>query len=294
MKQFCPVVCCCFWIAMSVQAQTGEEKKETIAYLRNLQTPNGGFLPATPQQGKEAKPNLRASSSALRALKYFGGSAKDAESCAKFVGKCFDKESGGFADQPGGKPDITSTAIGLMAVVELKMPARDIREAAIKFLGENAMTFEEIRIAAAGLEAVDQRPKAADAWIAQLLKMRNDDGTFGKDDGQARDTGGATVVLLRLGAKLEHQENVLKAVRMGQRKDGAFGVSGTESSDLESTYRVMRLLHMLREKPADMPALKTFVSKCRNSDGGYGVAPGQPSSTSATYFAGVILHWLEE
>jgi hypothetical protein len=51
---------------------------------------------------------------------------------------------------------------------------------------------------------------------------------------------------------------------------------------------------MLREKPADVAALRSFIGKCRNDDGGYGVVPGQPSSVSGTYYAGIVLHWLEE
>ena len=79
----------------------------------------------------------------------------------------------------------------------------------------------------------------------------------------------------------------------GQRPDGAYGKEGTEVSDLETTYRVLRSLVMLKEKPADVARCRTFVAKCRNSDGGYGVTPKTPSTASATYFAAIILHWLE-
>ena len=53
-------------------------------------------------------------------------------------------------------------------------------------------------------------------------------------------------------------------------------------------------IHMLKEKPADVPAFRAFVTKCRNADGGYGVAPGQPSGAGGSYFAAIILHWLTE
>src|SRR5207302_532053 len=148
------LIVCVFGFVASARCQTKEEKAETIAYLQKLQTSQGGFLIAIPKEETPATPTLQATSSAQRALRYFG------------------------------------------------------------------------------------------------VKTRNDDGTFGKDDDKARDTGGAAVVILRLGGKLEHQDNVLKAVRAGQRKDGAFGKAGSETSDLESTYRIMRLLHMLKEQPA--------------------------------------------
>ena len=51
---------------------------------------------------------------------------------------------------------------------------------------------------------------------------------------------------------------------------------------------------LLKEKPADVNALKTFIAKCRNKNGGYGVAPGQEATVSGTYFASIILYWLDE
>jgi prenyltransferase beta subunit len=283
---------CLVLLAPIVCAQTTEEKKQTVAYLQSLQTPEGGFLGAVPREGKGGKPSLRATSSALRALKYMGGAPRDAETCMKFVASCCDRESGGFADSPGRKTDVTSTAVGMMAVAELNMPLNEYRDGVVKYLVDNAKTFEEIRIAAAGVEAARQRPKAADAWVEQVTALRNKDGIFGEDDGQARETGSALVVLLRLGGKVSKVEKVQKVLLDGQRKDGGFGKAGTEGSDLETSYRVMRALHMLNEKPRNVIAMKSFIGKCRNEDGGYGVVPGEPSSASGTYFASIILSWL--
>jgi prenyltransferase beta subunit len=282
-------------IAAPLRGQTADEKKATIAYLRDLQSADGGFLPATPDPNLDRAPrsSVRATSSAIRALKYFGGEPLDKAGCAKFVASCFDKESGGFTDLVGGKPDVTSTAVGLMAVVELKMPADAYVDPAVKYLTANAKSFDDIRIAAAGLEAVGKRPKVVEDWLAQVAKLANPDGTFGKGDGTAPETGSAVVVQLRLSGELANKANVLRALKAGQRQDGAFGKDGTDKSDLESSYRIMRALMMLKEKSTDVEALKGFIAKCRNRDGGYGVAPGQPSTVSATYFASIILHWLE-
>jgi hypothetical protein len=130
--------------------------------------------------------------------------------------------------------------------------------------------------------------------VEQVAKLRNADGTFGKGDGQARDTGSAAVVLLRLAGKVDHADQVLKTIKAGQRADGGFGKADAAGSDLETSYRVMRAFWMLKEKPAEVEKLRAFVAKCRNDDGGYGVAPGQPSTASGTYFASIILHWLGE
>jgi hypothetical protein len=271
------------------KAQSPEQKKSTIDYLRNLQVKGGGFVPAADNRMQ----SLRATSSALRALKYFGGEAPDRAACVQFVKACFDRESGGFTDRPGkGTPEVVTTAVGLMAVVELKMPVEDYAGPVMKYLGKHTRNFEDVRIAAAGLESVGKLPPAADEWLDMLKRMRNEDGTFGKGDGKARDTGGAAVAMLRLGGKVD-RDVVLKALKAGQREDGGFGKDGAKGSDLETSYRVMRGFHMLKDVP-DVKKLRSFIASCRNDDGGYSVAPGQKSNASGTYFAAVILHWLDE
>jgi hypothetical protein len=272
-----------------VRGQSPEQKKTTIAYLRNLQVKGGGFVPVADNRTQ----SLRATSSALRALKYFGGEARDRAACVQFVKACFDRDSGGFTDLPGkGKPEVVTTAVGIMAVVELKIPVEDYAAPVIQYLGKHSMNFEDVRIAAAGLEAIGKQPPAPDEWLGLVKRLRNEDGTFGKGDGKARDTGGAAVAVLRLGGKVD-REAVLKVLKAGQREDGGFGKDGAKGSDLETTYRVMRGFHMLKDVP-DARKVRSFIASCRNDDGGYCVAPGQKSSASGTYFAAIILHWLDE
>jgi len=263
---------------------------ETILYLSHLQTPDGGFLPA---RGEE-KPTLRATSSAVRALKYMGGKPADPEGCVKFVASCFDKKSGGFTDRPGeGKPDAFTTSVGLMAVVELKMPAEEYVGPATAFLEKHARGFEEVRIAAAGFEAVGKLPEKADEWKKLLAGMRNADGTFGKGDALPRATGGAVAAQLRLGDKVENPATVVKALRGGQREDGGFGKEGAKTSDLETTYRVVRTFVMLKETP-DVKKLLEFVESCRAQRGGYGVTPGAKPTVAGTYYAAIVQHWMEK
>lgn len=288
MRSFCLALLGLLFCLAPLHGQTAQQRQATLAYLQTCQQPDGGFAPA---QTSGAKSSLRASSAALRALKYFGGEPRDRAACARFVPRCFDQSSGGFADSPGAQPDVTTTAVGIMAVVELRLPVDEYREAAVRYLGEHVQSFDEIRIAAAGLEAIRARPRAADTWLEQIAKLRHTDGTYGMGDGVARATGGAVVAVLRLGGKVEHRENVLRALKTGQRADGGFGKEQAKSSDLETSYRVMRAFVMLQEKP-EVERLRAFVAKCRNADGGYGVAPGEPSSVGATYYAAIILHWL--
>lgn len=267
--------------------------KDIIIYLQSLQTASGGFLPASPQPGESSAPTLRATTSAVRALRYFGGPVLKKQACATFVDRCFDPNTGAFADTPGGKVDLFTTAVGVMAVVDLKMPVDKYAEPAIKYLAENAKTFEDIRIAAAAFESLETESPRKEQWLKEIRKIQNADGTYGNGTGKARATGGAVAAVLRLGGKVADADKVLQALKQGQRKTGGYGKDDAgDGSDLETTYRVMRSFMMLKSRPDDVPALQGLIAKCRNADGGYGVAPGQPSSASGTYFAAIIRHWL--
>src|SRR5579859_3043123 len=275
-------------------AQTPEQKKATIKYLQELQCPDGGFQPQAvdPRLDQQPKGSLRATTAAIRALKYFGGAPKDKDSAREFVRKCFDLEMGAFADTPNGKQDIFTTAVGLMAVAELNF--KDLRaiEKCVNYLATYAKEFEDIRIAVAGMEAAGKLAPQAEQWRKNLQSKANADGSFGKGAERARTTGGTVVTILRLGGTIKDPAKIVEILNAGQNKDGAFGKDDTGASDLETSYRVMRCYHMLKAKPAKADALREFVAKCRNDDGGYGVQPGKPSNVGATYFAGIILHWL--
>jgi prenyltransferase beta subunit len=287
-------VACLAWAPLS-RADEPRNIQETITYLQKLQTKPGGFLLMQPKENEKVAPNLRATSAAVRALKYFNGQVPDAKAAAQFVASCHDKESGGFANFPGGKPDVFVTAVGIMAVPALNMPTKDYADGVVKYLNNNAKTFEDIRIAVAGLESINAKAPKSKVWLDQVYKMQNADGTFGKGDGQARDTGSAVVALLRLGGEIKNKDSVLKVLQDGQRLNGAYGKSeDAPGSDLETSYRVMRAFFMLKALPKDVEALRSFVEKCRNNDGGYSVTPGERSNVAGTYYASIIHHWLKD
>jgi prenyltransferase beta subunit len=291
MNRFVSAALCCLVCVSPALPQSPEARKATIGYVTRLQTKGGGFVAEEqdPKSIRLAKPTLRATSSAIRALKYLGGDLPNPQGCAQFVASCFDKATGGFADVPQGKPDVFTTAVGLMAVAELKMPD-SYHLPAVKYLGDNAKGFEEIRIAVAGLERIKQRSPAQDAWINEVKKLRVPGDP--DDKGAARLGASLVVTWLRLGQKADYADQLLKTIKAGQRNDGGFGKADVPTSDLETTYRVMRCFMMLKSQPAEVEQVRTFVAKCRNEDGGYSIAPGQRSNISATYFAAIILHWL--
>jgi hypothetical protein len=278
-------------------AQTADEKKAAVQLLTSLQQPDGGFVagPADPKKPDALpKSSLRATSGAVRAIKYLGGEVPNKDKTLSFVKSCYVADSGAFTDTPGGKAELAATSIGMMAMAALQ-PDFPL-DSSVKHLAQNARTFEERRLAVAGMEAAGQFAPEVKTWLAEIEKTRNPDGTYGQREGIPRDTGGVAAMILRSGNTLsdEHRKAVLAGLQNGQRPDGGFGRAGASTSDAETTYRVMRAFHLLKEKPRDIARLREFIARHRNADGGYATAPGQPSSVSGTYYAAIIAYWLEK
>ena len=271
----------------SALAQSPAERERTAAYLAGFQNPDGGFATAT---GRAS--SLGSSSSAIRALGYVGGSIPDVPKAILYVKSCYDPSVGGFAPTPGGKPDVTTTAVGLMAVAALKLDINPYAEGAIGFFAANAKTFEEVRMAAAGLESVKATSPDFARWIGQVKEGENPDGTYGSGPGQARLTGSKAAALLRLGATLDPDKKVaiVAALRAGQRPDGGWTEGEGLPSDLGSSYRIMRALFMMKEKP-DLARLRAYIAGHRRSDGGYGPRPGAPSELGSTYTCSIMSYW---
>ncbi|GAC1469545.1 MAG: hypothetical protein NVSMB9_13480 [Isosphaeraceae bacterium] len=276
-----------FLIAVSStsQAQTPSEFAATRSFIASLQNDDGGF---SPRAGEAS--SLGATSSAIRILGNTRGSIPDVLGCIKFVRSCVQEDSGGFAPRPGGKPDVATTSTGLMAIVEMKIAEESLVDGAVRYLTEHAKTFEEIRIAVAGLEAVKRSSPRFAQWTTEILHDQNPDGTFGEGATKARDTGGKTVALLRMNAPLEKKDAVVAYLKSAQRPDGA-GSGGKDGSELETTYRIMRAFFMWKERP-DLERLAGFLAKCRHPQGGYGTRPGAEASLAGTYFATTVAAWV--
>ena len=279
------------WFAATQPAwsQTPDELATTARYVAAFQNPDGGFAPGV---GKPS--TLGATSSAIRTLGYTAGAVPDLAGAIRFVPTCFDRESGGFSQTPGGKPDVGTTASGLMAIGALKLDPTPYVEPAIRYLGANAKTFEEIRIAVAGLEAVGKPSPDFPRWIEQVEGGKNPDGTFGQGPAQPRATGSAAVTLLRMGVTLDEARTaaILKVLLDGQKPDGGWG-EGDGASDLGSTYRIMRAFWMMRQKP-DLSRLRQYIGMHRQADGGYAPKPGAVADPGATYTAAIVLYWARQ
>ncbi|MBX9584928.1 MAG: terpene cyclase/mutase family protein, partial [Gemmataceae bacterium] len=274
-----------------------KDKLATIRYVLSLRTPNGGFAPADGQK----QPTLRATASAIRAVKYLTGKpvqecVPEADRVAGFVWGCYDPKTGGFADTFDGKPDVPSTAIGVAAAIELGIPKEKFAKA-MTFLRENAKTFEEVRIAASAVEVWGPKDSPIDTKPWQKV-VGEYAATFAEKAGpeDAREVGSVAAFWLRLGEPLGAPEVAIarKSLLGGQRADGGWGRKGEAASDVDTTYRVMRALYLLKEKPKDPAGLRKFVAARRNGDGGYGLKPGEASSAAGVYYAAILSKWLNE
>jgi prenyltransferase beta subunit len=173
------------------RAQTPDERRATVRWLQLLQTEDGGF-----RSSPDASPqgSLRATSAAVRALKKFGGEPRHREAAARFVESCWNARTGTFGDRPGATGDVILTAVGLMAARELGLPMDRYRKAALSYLAANAREYEEVRMAAAGMEAAGEVSReAAASWIAELQAKANPDGSFGEGAEKARDIARVTM-----------------------------------------------------------------------------------------------------
>ena len=276
-----------------------ERKLATLKYIQSLEAPGGGFY-VTPPAKSDAKPvaSLRATNGAVRAWRYLGGDNlgskfPNKEKHAAFVLSCYDPKTGAFAE-PGGKPDVTITSIGVMAAAELGIPHEKYAKA-MDYLKENAKTFEEVRIGAAAVEAwgVKDCPFELKPWRRIANGFAGMDALDAKDGG-ARNTGSLVAFVLRLGQDLPRGADVNPIFANGQRDDGGWGKAGEKASDIETTYRVMRALMLLKEKPKDAKKLREFIDAHRNKDGGYATKPGDKSSMSGVYYCVIVSKWLDD
>lgn len=260
-----------------------QEAQSSVKYLRVLQMDDGGFRAAI----REPASSLGATTSCLRAFRLFKGGIPRPDAIERYLWRCFDPRNGGFGSAPGERPDVRSTAMGLMTAVELQLPLLRRRVEIENYLASRASSRADIYIAAAALDAAGWSPPTAYRWIGEWEAIRRPDGTYGT----LADTAGAVITNLRLGGVVDDRVGLLRLFKTAQRPDGGWAAAGNDS-DLATTYRVMRAVRMLQSSP-DLGRLRRFLDRCRNGDGGYGNRPGDTSQAGPTYYASIVLNWAE-
>lgn len=274
--------------------------KRTAKWVLGCEAPGGGFYlaPQDPKDDAKTQPSLRATNGAVRALKYLGFPLLkgEREKHAAFVLKCYDPKTGAFAE-PGGKPDVATTSIGVMVAMELGVPKEKIAKA-MDYLKENAKTFEEVRIGAAAVEAwgVKDCPFKVSDWF-EIAKADFPRMVPHMNDGGARAIGSIAAFVRRLNLQKDNDAKpaaVAKLMDDGQLADGGWNRQGAKAADIESTYRVMRAFMLLGEKPKGAAKLREFIAAHRNNDDGYATKPGDKSSMSGVYYCVIVSKWLDD
>jgi hypothetical protein len=116
-------------------------------------------------------------------------------------------------------------------------------------------------------------------------------------DGGARLLGSLVAFTYRLGLQEDNDtkpDEIARFLNLGQLADGGWSKQGEKSSDIETTYRVMRALMLLKQKPRDVKKLREFIAAHRNKGGGYATKPGDKSGVSGVYYSAVISKWLDD
>ncbi|MEI7921422.1 MAG: family 16 glycoside hydrolase [Planctomycetota bacterium] len=266
----------------------------TASVVSQLQNDDGGF--AAERGGLSS---VGSTNSAVRVLKHVGGSIPNVVKAVAYVRSCFvagENATGTIASVPGGKADLMTTCMGLLAWGDLQIEPGTEVPAALKYLAENAKTYEEVRMSIAAFEAVKMSDKAVFAkWTSQLEAMANPDGTFGEGDRAAFATGGTIAAFLRMGLPVHDARRILTKdlILKAQKADGGWSDKAGANGDFGSTYRIMRCMFMLHEKP-DLKRLYQFIDDRRTETGLYAAAPGEKGNLGSTYTATILLWWARQ
>ena len=272
-------------VVPAVRADEAADKAATVQFVLALQDAETGAFKVT----ADGKPSLRACNGGVKALRTLGADVPMLEKLKTFAAACYDAEAGCFAE-PGGQPNVAINAVGILVVTELGLDKTKFA-GAMTYLKENAKSWEDVRIAAAAVEAwgVKDCPFSLEPWVKIAAAEA---ANAGKDD--PRFAGGRLAFELRLQLKKSADPDTILTLLGGRKADGGWSFPDKPTSDLETCYRVMRALHLAKADIKTIPAeVAAFVKSCRKSDGGYGVTPKAPATMSGVYYAVMIEKWLK-
>jgi prenyltransferase beta subunit/ankyrin repeat protein len=267
------------------QEEALEIYKRTVSFLRGLKNDDGGYS----DQISNSNSSLLSTLSAIKALRLLDAAPDDPYATLDYVNRCFDEASSGFSDRPGGEPTALSTAVALIALCDIGAwkTFKKRTEPSMRFMTETSRSpLDHFITIAAYDEGKIPAPAPASA-VAFFRNQRQEDGTFGLS---ASVNAMACGALLRAGETLKDTELLVERLLGAQRTDGGFS-DDDSSSDLMTTYFIMRTLNLLNTSP-DIDKLKDFITPMQVEGGGYRMNHGVTAAVGPTYQAISILRYM--
>jgi len=269
--------------------QPARAEDSIVAAVLALQDPQTGAF----RVSSESPPSLRACNGAVKILRTRRAEIPQRRELIQFVRGCYDGLAGHF-QEPGQKPTVAINAIGLMLIRELDLPREEFA-GALRYLAKEATTWEDIRIAAAAVEAwgVREAEYPREAWE----KLAQAEAATAKPQ-DARFQGGYLALQLRLEWLRPRDVPTARITQIleSQLPDGGWGPPGQTTSDLETTYRVLRGLHYAgAQGPATQKAYartQELLRRLQTREGLYPNRAGTPANLSGTYYAVMIQSWI--
>lgn len=266
---------------------TAQEKEKAILFLQLLQQQDGGYA------GQLSNPvsKLQDTLSSIKALKLLDSAPANVSKTVEFLYSCYDNKSGSFADQPGNKVSVFSTASALIALqdLETKDLLKEVLPMAMEFIADNATSPADHFMRIAAFEECKLPPPAPKEAISFFYSIRQKDGSFGDSTFL---NAISCAAILRAGEKIENTQSIVQTILNAQHSDGSFHGENGET-DLMTTYAAMRTLVLL-DVPPNLSALKEYLFSLHHEQGGFGVKPNDPASAGGTYQVISIFKWIEE
>ncbi|RCS42044.1 hypothetical protein DTL42_19635 [Bremerella cremea] len=253
-------------------------------FLDSLLRDDGGYANAA---GK-AKSSLSSTNSVLKALDSLDCIVSATEKTVDFVRSCHDGVLGGFAQQPGAEADGFTTASALMLLNRLggSGAVSIYQERAVQFMNSKARTQYDHFMTIAAYEECDITGSSPDKAIAYFQAKASDD----TPNARVLDNAITFSSLLRAGQPFKNKPAVIDLLLQRQRDDGGFGDG--DSSDLFTTYCVLRCLVLLKTPP-NVRRLQRYLSQLRRKNG-FAATRGEAASAGATYQVLSILQWISD
>ncbi len=260
---------------------TPQQREYTIQFLLSLMHSSGG--------GKEtvnASPTLTSTLSVCKALRMFNVAPPIPDTIRDFVLSHYHPASSSFQDEQQ-QPSVLASAAGLLTLwsIDAHSDFQDLYPSTTAFMRTHASTREEHFMLIAVANECSLVDVDLSVSISFFRALEHHEGGFGESP---LTNAIAASALLRAGEQPINVHRIAQDLLSIQQSGGWF--EDVTSSNLWTTYCIMRLLDLTNNRPTTTP-LATYIQSMFLPSGGYGI-DGSMASASATYQCLSILDWI--